>query len=89
VYDAVVRGDLCAARVLGEHIRKGDLASPFGLREVYRPGWAGLAGRAAAATAVGVLVDLDWLRAEEVGTGPAGGRPTARYHVNPKVGGRA
>jgi putative DNA primase/helicase len=93
VYDAVVRGDLCAARALGERILEGDLSSPFGVRDVYRHGWAGLSSRAAALAAVGVLADLDWLRAEAVGTGPAGGRPTARYRVNPKLaagaGGRA
>jgi hypothetical protein len=71
---------------LGGHILKGNLASPFGLRDVYRPGWAGLASRPAAAAAVDVLVDLDWLRVEEIGTGPTGGRPTVRYHVNPKAG---
>ena len=85
IYDAVIRSDLCAARALGERIRQGQLASPFGIRDVYRQGWAGLSTRAAAAAAVAVLVDLDWLRAEDVGAGPAGGRPTARYHINPKL----
>ena len=87
VYDAVIRGDLCAARALGEHVLAGDLTSPFSLRDVYRPGWSGLSTREAAAAAIGVLVDLDWLRVEEIRSGPAGGRPTASYHVNPKLGG--
>jgi putative DNA primase/helicase len=86
LYDTVIRGDLCAARALGERLQNGDLGPSFALREVYRAGWAGLASREAAAAAVGVLVDLDWLRAEEVPAGPAGGRPTARYQVNPKLG---
>ena len=86
------RGDpgrpVCGRR-LGDRILKGDLASPFGLRDVYRPGWAGLPSRAAAAAAVAVLLDLDRLRVEAIGTGPSGGRPTARYHVNPKIGAAA
>jgi putative DNA primase/helicase len=89
VYDAVIRGDLCAARALGEHILKGDLVSPFAVRDVYRPGWAGLSSREAANAAIAVLVDLDWLRADEVSTGPAGGQPGVRFHINPKFGGRS
>ena len=86
VYDAVIRGDLCAARSLGEHIQAGDLTSPFALRDVYRPGWSSVSTRDAAAAAIGVLLDLTWLRAEGIKTGPAGGRPTACYHINPKLG---
>ena len=88
VYDAVIRGDLCAARALGERVLAGDLTSPFSLRDVYRPGWSGISTREAAASAIGVLVDLDWLRVEEIKSGPAGGRPTSSYHVNPKLGRR-
>lgn len=85
VYDAVIRSDLCAARTLGDHILKGDLASPFGLRDIYRQGWSGLTTRPTAMAAVEVLSDLDWLRAEEVRGSVAGGRPTTRHHVNPKL----
>ena len=86
IYDAVIRADLCAARALGERIRPAHLPSPFGPRDVYRPGWSGLATRDAASAAVAVLVDLDWLRVEDVGAGTGGGRPTVRYHVNPRLG---
>jgi hypothetical protein len=87
VYDSVVRGDLCAARVLGEHILSGDLTSPFALRDVYRPGWTQLTTREAAMAAIGVLIDLDWIHAQEVKTGPAGGRPPVRYVINHKLAG--
>jgi putative DNA primase/helicase len=89
IYDAVIRGDLCAARALGERIERGDLPSPFKIRDVYRPGWAGLSSPETAAAAVSVLVDLDWLQAEEIRSGPGGGRPSVRYHINPKLGGRS
>ena len=85
VYDALIRSDLCAARSLGEHILAGDLTSPFALRDVYRPGWSGVSTIDAAAEAVGVLLDLKWLIAEEIKAGPAGGRSTTCYHINPKV----
>jgi hypothetical protein len=84
IYDAVIRGDLCAARALGGHIQGSDLPSPFRARDVYRPGWTGLSSPETAAAAVSVLVDLDWLRAEEIRSGPSGGRPSVRYHINPK-----
>jgi putative DNA primase/helicase len=89
VYDAVIRGDLCAARALGEHLARGDLPSPFRVRDVYRPGWTGLSSPETAAAAVAVLVDLDWLQAEDTaGSSPGRGRPTVRYHINPKLGRR-
>ena len=85
VYDSVIRADLCGARTLGEHLRKGELGDAFQLRDVYRRGWSGLGSRPAAAAAVQVLLDLDWLRAEEIGRAGSGGRPTVRYLVNPRT----
>ena len=85
VYNSVIRADMWGARVLGQHIRKGDLASPFTLRDVYRPCWAGLDGAGAAEAAVEVLIDLDWLCPEVPTQGSQGGRPSPKYHINPKV----
>jgi putative DNA primase/helicase len=82
IYSTLVKADQAAARTLGEHIENGDLPSPFTLRDVYRPCWAGLTTREAAQEAVDVLCDLGWLRADEAK--PAGrGRPPSSFHINP------
>ena len=83
IYDALLRSDQTAARALGEHIN--DLPSPFRLRDVYRPCWAGLTTKEAAQEAVDTLADLGWLRVEQPKSGKSGGRPAALYHVNPKL----
>ena len=83
IYDALLRSDQTATRALGEHI--GDLPSPFRLRDVYRPCWAGLTTKEAAQEAVDTLADLGWLRVEQPKSGKSGGRPAALYHVNPKL----
>ena len=83
VYAAAISPDQTAARFLADRIVRGDLRGPFALRDVYRPQWAGLATRELAAAAVEVLVDLDWLRPEDV---PTPGRSRRIFHVNPRIG---
>ena len=86
IYDSVIRADLHAAHALGQHILAGDLASPFALRDVYRPCWTGLSTRDSAAAAVAVLCDLEWLFPERRDAPQARGRPAERYVVSPKIG---
>jgi hypothetical protein len=85
IYDCLIRPDQSSARALGDRIAQGALPSPFSLRDVYRPNWSGLTTRETAQEAVDVLIDLNWLRADEIRTSVRGGRPTARYHINPSV----
>jgi len=86
LYAPAVRPETEAARELVRHIRRGDLPDPFLVRDVYRKGWRGL-DRDGATRAAELLEDLSWLRSETVETpDPLGrGRPTVRYHVNPKA----
>ena len=54
----------------------------FTVRELYRKGWAGLSERDDAEAAAELLVELKWLREEEIDTG---GRPLTRLRVNPRI----
>lgn len=85
VYATAISTDQTAARSLADRIVRGDVVSPFTLRDVYRPQWTGLATRELASAAVDVLVDLDWLRPEDV---PTSGRSRRLFHVNPRIGRR-
>ena len=82
LYGGSVRNDIAAALEVSRHIRNGDLKDKFTLRDVYRPGWSGLAKLEVAEAGVDYLIALDWLRMEQVQTG---GRPLSVYHLNPKI----
>lgn len=67
------------------HIQKGDLASPFTLRDIYRKCWSGLETPETAQAAANLLESLSVLRVRPLQTSESGGRPTITYEVNPKL----
>jgi hypothetical protein len=73
-----------ASAVLATKIRHGGVASPFTARDVYRNQWAGLTEPRVVQAALEGLTELGWLRPETV-RGPAGGRPTVRFWLNPRL----
>jgi Protein of unknown function (DUF3987) len=82
VYSQGIAPDDMAARELATRIKDGDLASGFTARDVYRRHWAGLSTREEAEKAIAVLIELDWLHEVRESTG---GRPSAKYLINPGV----
>jgi hypothetical protein len=81
-YGAGQESDVSAAKAVLDHIRKGDLRDGFTAREVHQRGWANLSKHENVQAGLGLLCDLDWLRTEKIDTG---GRPSARYHINPRA----
>ena len=81
-YGAATSGDVETAKAILYRIRKGDLPSRFGSRDVWRPGWTGLSDRDDVAGGLALLVDLDWLR--EVAE-PTPGRTRTVYVANPRA----
>ncbi len=84
IYQTVTAGRRFIAGLLAAKLRAGKVGSPFRARDVYRNEWAGLTDPETVTPALELLEDLHWLRREDVRP-PAGGRPTVRYHVNPKI----
>ncbi len=82
IFSAAVTPDSAEAIALAKKIVLGDLPDEFALRDIYRNGWIGLGTRDAAARAVEVLCDLDWLAEVEQSTRT---RSRTRYQVNPKL----
>lgn len=82
IYAVAVAPDTVEAAALARKLQRGELPDEFALRDVYRAGWIGLGTREAAARAVEVLCDLDWLQEIVQATG---GRNRTRYQVNPRV----
>jgi hypothetical protein len=82
-------GAVCAvdgAKAILRNLRSGNLESPFTARDVAHKGWTPMGENAdRVREACDLLEDYGWLRRIEVTATPKGGRPTTRYHVNPKV----
>ena len=81
-YGVAQHGEADTARRILERIEKGDLPREgFGSRDVWRPGWAGLADQKRVALGLDLLVELGHLEAWQE---PTRGRVKTRYVVNPK-----
>jgi len=86
IYAAAVRPSVNSALELADHLSRGELDETFSLREVYRNGWTALARKEDAEAATDVLCELDWIRAIQLPTTSAGGRPPGpSFLVNPKI----
>ena len=73
-----------AAALLATRLAHGRLASPFTAREVYRQEWTGLTEPRVVQGALECLEELGWIRPQAV-RAPDGGRPTVRFHLNPRL----
>ncbi len=83
IYSILDEGDNEAARALGERIKKGDLPSPFALRDVYRKGWSLLSTTDDVGRAVAILEGLGWLQGVE--THKTGGAPRTDIYIHPSL----
>jgi hypothetical protein len=84
-YSCIVAPQMHAARELAKHIERGVLPETFSLRDIYKRGWASLDTPDGAAGALTVLEDAAWVRKVQAQPSLSGGRPTAKWIVNPAV----
>jgi Protein of unknown function (DUF3987) len=82
-YGAGREVEATAARLILAHIRRGNLRDGFTARDVQRHGWSGLTRIEPIKAALALLVDLNWLAEVTPTAGPAGGRPSSSYRINP------
>lgn len=82
IYASAVHSDVVAARALAKKITDGSLTDGFSVRDVYRPGWSGLANSEEAQSAIELLVDLHWLAVVET---PTNGRKRTEHMINPRI----
>lgn len=85
IYGLALNSEVRTAKLILEHIRKGDLPPEFTARDVYRKNWAGLSSAKDAADPLAILEDYNWIRSFTVGSNDAGGRPTTRYLAHPAL----
>ncbi len=84
-YSAGSEGETAAAAAILSRIRKGFLTDGFSARDVYHSKWSNLTNREHVKGALNLLVDFGWLQEKAVKTG---GRPSAVYFINPRIGER-
>lgn len=85
IYGLALNSEVRLAKLILEHIRRGDLPAEFAPRDVYRKNWAGLASAKDAAEPLSILEDHGWLRSFTIGGGAEGGRPTTHYIAHPSL----
>ena len=83
IYSTITDREERAATVLIEKISAGGLPDGFTVRDVHRKGWSGLT-KDTTPDVVYTLVEHGYL-VEAVDKKAAGGRPTARFYINPAV----
>jgi putative DNA primase/helicase len=82
IYASAEVCDGATAGLIVNRIKRGQVSASFTARDIYRPGWSGLKDRTEVESALRLLCDFDWLRAERI---PTNGRPMEVFTVNPKV----
>lgn len=77
--------DYQSAEALLRKIRAKAVPDPFRPSDVYLKGWADLRDPQTVTQAARMLADLGHLARTETPSGPAGGRPSIRFRINPKT----
>lgn len=92
IYASGAKPEMAAAASLLNKLQAGKLCTPdgevletFTPRLVVQKGWTGLSTTDGVKKAAEVLAEYGWLVAEAVQSDVAGGRPSLRYHVHPKL----
>lgn len=92
IYSAAVIPETAGAKTLLDKIRSGKLSNPDGtLAEYFTPRqvavkhWTGLTTPEAVRKAAELLVDYGWLVRDVALPGAAGGRPSERYLIHPRL----
>jgi hypothetical protein len=73
------------ARRIISKILDRQIESGFTVRDIVQRNWTGLTEKDVVRTGLMTLVEMDWLRDREAGSGARGGRPTTRWDINPRV----
>ena len=85
VYGAGTGPDVDGAKALLGKIRARALGDGFKASDIYLKGWSGLSSVQATRDALRILCDLGYLLSVATKPGPAGGRPSESYRINPAV----
>jgi hypothetical protein len=83
VYASGMQNEATAAKAILTHIRKGDLKDGFTVRDVRRPQWSNLSDLEEIEAGLDLLSDYNWIAEKARKPGPAGGRPTKAFGINP------
>lgn len=85
-YAGVTSSQTEGARLLLDHIRKGELEDGFTVRDIYRKGWSLLGNTKETTQATEFLSDMGWVRGvRDERQSITEGKPTTRYFIHPNL----
>jgi hypothetical protein len=87
IYSLGRNAEADAALFITRKLAKGELVDGFTVRDIRQKGWALLRDNKAIEAALELLVDAGWIHPKPIDL-TAIGRPTARYSINPHIGGK-
>lgn len=87
IYSMGRNAEADAASLITRKLAKGELVDGFTVRDIRQKGWALLRDNKAIEAALELLVDAGWIHPKPIDL-TAIGRPTARYSINPHIGGK-
>ena len=85
VYGLVEASKVTSANLIAKRIIAGRLTNGFTVRDVMRKQWTRLTTTTDVERALAVLEEHGWVQSIESDTSAAGGRPTIRYTINPRI----
>jgi Protein of unknown function (DUF3987) len=85
IYGAGGEIETAAATAILARIRRGDLKNGFGARDIQRRDWSKLTDGEHIKAGLSLLCDLHYIAVVQIASGPAGGRPTVAYAINPRA----
>jgi hypothetical protein len=85
LYSSGPEGERAAAAAILGHIKAGHLGNGFTARDVHQRDWAHLTARENVDEGLQMLAEHFYIAAMPAPSGPAGGRPTVAYIINPKI----
>jgi putative DNA primase/helicase len=85
LYSSTSEGERAAAAAILAHVKAGHLVDGFTARDVHQRDWGHLTVREDVQAGLEMLVDHLFIAAMPARSGPAGGRPTVTYAINPRL----
>lgn len=82
VYAGMIQPSIQAAHALAKRILTQQVADQMPVRDIYRKNWSLLEGQKKTESAIGVLVECNWVKIEEQ---PTGGAPRELLRLNPSL----
>ena len=85
IYGIATDPDANTARLIGEKILSGKVASEFKVKDIRQKGWSGLTETVVIKSGLARLSEMNWVRLAPNAQPSKGGRPSETFEINPAI----